>query len=79
MTGNRESSQPSLEIDRWQIPFILYRVGKPVAIALVEFGKSSLLDGLGVDVDIAGRQNAGTIVPGCVYDPEGLGMRVRSR
>jgi len=56
-----------------------YRVGKPVAIALVEFGKSSLLDGLGVDVDIAGRQNAGTIVPGCVYDPEGLGMRIPSR
>jgi hypothetical protein len=36
-----------------------YRVGKPIAIALIE--NQSRLDGLKVDVDIAGSQNAGTI------------------
>jgi 4-methylaminobutanoate oxidase (formaldehyde-forming) len=36
-----------------------YRVGKPIAIALIE--NQSKLDGLKVDVDIAGSQNAGTI------------------
>jgi 4-methylaminobutanoate oxidase (formaldehyde-forming) len=52
-----------------------YRVGKPVAIALVDCDKSLHLDGLEVDVGIAGRQNAGSIVTGCTYDPDGSSVR----
>ena len=46
-----------------------YRVGKPVAIALIE--NLDKLDGLKVDVDIAGSQNAGTIHTAATWNPIG--------
>ena len=52
-----------------------YRVGKPVAIALIEFESEKNLDQLEVDVDIARSQNAGTIKLNSVHDPEGSSMR----
>jgi 4-methylaminobutanoate oxidase (formaldehyde-forming) len=52
-----------------------YRVGKPVAIALLESGSGINLDGLVVDVDIARSQNAGTISLNPAYDPTGSNMR----
>lgn len=54
-----------------------YRVGKPVAIALIEPPGELILAGLAVDVDIARRQNAGTILPGPAFDPDGSRMRAR--
>jgi 4-methylaminobutanoate oxidase (formaldehyde-forming) len=56
-----------------------YRVGKPVAIALVESGSDINLDGLTVDVDIARSQNVGTIMFNPAYDPEGSSMRTSTR
>ena len=52
-----------------------YRVGKPVAIALIENDSTLPLDNLEVDVDIAGRQNAGTIHTRAVWDPAGSSLR----
>ncbi|MFZ9038711.1 MAG: GcvT family protein [Gammaproteobacteria bacterium] len=52
-----------------------YRVGKPVAIALLESPDHGQFEGLKVDVDIAGRQNAGTVSTMPAFDPEGLRMR----
>jgi 4-methylaminobutanoate oxidase (formaldehyde-forming) len=52
-----------------------YRVGKPVAIALLESMDHRHLEGLKVDVDIARRQNAGTVSKMPAFDPEGLRMR----
>ena len=52
-----------------------YRIGKPVAIALLHPPSDFELDGLRVDVDIAGRQNAGTISLKPAYDPDGSRMR----
>jgi glycine cleavage system aminomethyltransferase T/glycine/D-amino acid oxidase-like deaminating enzyme len=46
-----------------------YRVGRPIAIALIE--NQSRLDGLKVDVDIAGSQNAGTIHTAATWNPIG--------
>jgi len=46
-----------------------YRVGKPIAIALIE--NHNKLDGLKVDVDIAGSQNAGTIHTSATWNPIG--------
>jgi 4-methylaminobutanoate oxidase (formaldehyde-forming) len=56
-----------------------YRVGKPVAIALVSTQIASSLDGLVVDVDIARSQNAGTIMLNSAFDPEGSLMRRPTR
>ena len=52
-----------------------YRVGKPVAIALLESRDQGQLEGLKVDVDIARRQNAGTVSTMPAFDPEGLRKR----
>ena len=46
-----------------------YRVGKPIAIALIE--NHDKLHGLKVDVDIAGSQNAGTIHTAATWNPIG--------
>jgi 4-methylaminobutanoate oxidase (formaldehyde-forming) len=46
-----------------------YRVGKPIAIALIE--NQDRLHGLEVDVDIAGSQNAGTIHTAATWNPIG--------
>jgi 4-methylaminobutanoate oxidase (formaldehyde-forming) len=56
-----------------------YRMGKPVAIALLECGTEKNLDGLKVDVDIARSQNAGTIILNAAYDPRGSSMRTTTR
>lgn len=48
-----------------------YRVGKPVAIALVNTRKASNLNGISVDVDIARSQNAGVILVNAAFDPDG--------
>ena len=56
-----------------------YRLGKPVAIALLECKTEKNLDGLKVDVDIARSQNAGTITLNAAYDPRGSNMRVTTR
>jgi len=56
-----------------------YRVGKPVAIALLQNDNGLDLDGLKVDVDIARSQNAGTVATGPVFDPKGANMRVSTR
>jgi len=52
-----------------------YRVGKPVAIALIDHQDHLDLKGLRVDVDIARSQNAGTITLGAAWDPTGASMR----
>ncbi len=52
-----------------------YRVGKPVAIALIDHQEDLQLDGLEVDVDIARSQNAGTITLNAAWDPAGSNMR----
>ena len=46
-----------------------YRVGKPIAIALIE--NRDKLHGLKVDVDIAGSQNAGTIHTSATWNSNG--------
>jgi len=56
-----------------------YRLGKPVAIALLETGTVKNLGGLKVDVDIARSQNAGTIFLNAAYDPRGSSMRATTR
>jgi 4-methylaminobutanoate oxidase (formaldehyde-forming) len=56
-----------------------YRVGKPVAIALLESGSDINLEGLIVDVDIARSQNAGTISLTPAFDPSGSSMRGATR
>ncbi|MCP4469903.1 MAG: FAD-dependent oxidoreductase [Gammaproteobacteria bacterium] len=52
-----------------------YRVGKPVAIALLQNDSGLELDGLRVDIDIARSQNAGTITLDAAWDPTGASMR----
>jgi len=54
-----------------------YRVGKPVAIALVS--SNCELEGLMVDVDIAGSQNAGSIHTNAAWDPDGKILRAATR
>ena len=53
-----------------------YRVGRPVAIALVESGIVG--DGAAVEVDVAGRQFACRVTVGPLYDPSGARMRQTS-
>lgn len=52
-----------------------YRVGKPVAIALLNRGNDLSLEGLDIDVDIARSQNAGTVSLQAAFDPEGQRLR----
>jgi 4-methylaminobutanoate oxidase (formaldehyde-forming) len=54
-----------------------YRIGKPVAIALVS--SNCELEGLVVDVDIAGSQNAGSIHTNAAWDPDGSILRAAIR
>ena len=56
-----------------------YRVGKPVAIALLKSPPDIELDGLQVDVDIARSQNAGTVRINAAFDPTGARMREPAR
>lgn len=50
-----------------------HRIGLPVAIALVD--NNVELQGLKVDVDIAGSQNAGSISTQAAWDPDGTTLR----
>jgi 4-methylaminobutanoate oxidase (formaldehyde-forming) len=52
-----------------------YRIGKPVAIALVKTGSEMDLDGLKVEVDIARNHFSGYITLNAAYDPDGSRMR----
>ena len=54
-----------------------YRVGKSVAIALVS--SNCELEGLVVDVDIAGSQNVGSIHTNAAWDPDGIILRAAIR
>jgi 4-methylaminobutanoate oxidase (formaldehyde-forming) len=56
-----------------------YRVGKPVAIALIDQQDDLQIDGLEVDVDIARGQNAGKITLNAAWDPAGASMRPGAR
>ena len=56
-----------------------YRLGRPVAIAQLDYGSEKNLDGLKVDVDIARSQNAGTISLNPAFDPAGSSMRGSAR
>ncbi len=51
-----------------------YRVGKPVAIALVQTQEISLQQ-LSVEIDIAGTHYTGTITTKAAFDPDGKRMR----
>ncbi len=52
-----------------------HRLGKPVAIGLIDGQVEAELEGLRVDVDIAGRQNSAYVSKKSAYDP--LGDRLR--
>ena len=54
-----------------------YRIGKAVAIALID--SDAAIDGVEVDVDIAGSQNAGTIHIRAAWDPHGSVPRAAIR
>lgn len=53
-----------------------YRIGKPVAVALLNSRNDLSLDGLDIDVDIARSQNAGTVSLKPAFDPTGSRMRI---
>jgi 4-methylaminobutanoate oxidase (formaldehyde-forming) len=52
-----------------------YRIGKPVAIALIKTPPGQSISDLPVEVDIARNNFSGTISLTSAYDPEGLRMR----
>ena len=52
-----------------------YRLGQPVAIALINCLNLELMDGMKVEVDIAGETYAGRIKLRAAYDPDGTTMR----
>jgi len=52
-----------------------YRIGKPVAIALLETPAGLALDGLRVEVDIARDHFSGYITSNPAFDPDGSRMR----
>ena len=50
-----------------------YRVGRPVALALIETDLAG--DGQQVMVNIAGEQAQATVIDGAAFDPDGRVMR----
>ena len=52
-----------------------YRIGRPVALALIEAAHA--FDGVEVEADIARRLFGGRVVTGPAFDPKGARMRVR--
>jgi glycine cleavage system aminomethyltransferase T len=52
-----------------------YRLGQPVAIALINCLNLELMDDMKVEVDIAGETYAGRIKLRAAYDPDGTTMR----
>ncbi len=56
-----------------------YRVGKPVAIALLKRYGTSDFEGLEVEINIAGEMFSGKVSTAPAFDPEGLLMRAVSK
>lgn len=54
-----------------------YRVGRPVALALIETDGIGDLEGLRAEIDIAGEMWRGAVTPQAVFDPQGHRMKVR--
>lgn len=52
-----------------------YRVGKPVAIAMINMESDLELDGIDIDVDIARELFSGTVSLRPIFDPDGSRMR----
>ena len=53
-----------------------YRIGKPVAIALIKMTSEISLDQLSIEVDIAGTSFTGTITTNPAFDPDAKRMRL---
>jgi len=53
-----------------------YRVGRPVALAMIETSKSSHASDQPLEVDIAGLRYPGSMARGAAFDPEGTLMRL---
>ncbi len=56
-----------------------YRVGKPVALAMIETGALANATGSSFALDIAGVRYPGTVIRGAAFDPEGVAMRLTGR
>jgi 4-methylaminobutanoate oxidase (formaldehyde-forming) len=56
-----------------------YRVGRPVALAYVDVGDVSGIEGLRIDVDIARERYPGTASLLAAFDPRGDRLRPTSR
>ncbi len=54
-----------------------YRIGTAVALAMVDRGSATDLEGTKVEVDIAGRLSPGSITCKHAYDPQGTRMKGR--
>lgn len=71
--GNEPVMQGETMIGKVTSAAFGYRVGRPVALALIE--SHIAVEGARVLVNIAGVKAAATVVDGAVYDPEGEAMR----
>jgi 4-methylaminobutanoate oxidase (formaldehyde-forming) len=56
-----------------------YRIGRPVALALVDAGLMAETASVSVEVDIAGQRFSGKALSSPCFDPEGTRMRSGSR
>ena len=56
-----------------------YRVGRPVALALIEADLGRDLEGAKVQIDIAGQSWSGTAKTRAVFDPKGERMKTQSQ
>ena len=52
-----------------------YRIGKPVALAMIDTERLADARGQRVDIDIAGSRACGTVTFEAAFDPEGVRMR----
>ena len=52
-----------------------YRVGRPLAICLINCSELEIRDGMKVEIDIAGECFSGRLVLRAAYDPDGRAMR----
>ncbi|MGC6484554.1 MAG: GcvT family protein [Candidatus Puniceispirillales bacterium] len=71
--GNEPVMQDGRMIGKVTSAAFGYRVGRPVALALIE--TAAARDGMAVTINIAGEQAAAVVVDGPVYDPQGEVMR----
>ena len=54
-----------------------YRIGAPVALAMIDASRLPNTQTPGIEVDIAGIRFAGSVSFGAVFDPEGRLLRNR--